>query len=453
MTHSPRLGRLLAFRNDRLGARLISLVNALRISRDYDLPLAVYWIHATDIGHVFNDPRSFFEDGFVSRHFIDEAEWKAVRDDAVRIGALAAGGIDAVRATLAEGRDVLVDAAFGLTLLSGEEEDAVRGRLGALLADFPFAESLRLTMEEIAAKVSGGTAYHIRRGDLISFPRAMHRSWPKKYVPDEIYMVHIEREIAAGARPIVFSDHAETVQRFRAAYPELIAASALFETGHLSAGQRDLMELYAMSRCAKIIAPGQSAFSSTAAELGGARKIEVTEDLSAEDQHAAMERLSARLADPGRADPSGSAGDLGQSFIHVIDHLSRNGRRAEAGDSLARQIAAGLHISFLYPRLLELQLAEEDVEGALRTGALMRGRVLYHRVDFATGEVLHGVAQLAAGHKRQGLHHIANGYWHEPDAVVPRIAAGMGIELGLLGPQNFLPMTQAAQRLRRRMVR
>ena len=448
-----RPGRILAFRNDRLGARLISLINALRLSRRYELPLAVYWIRATDIGHVFNDPKSFFEAGFVDRHFIDEAEWKSVRDDALRIGNLAADGIDRLRAALAEGRDVLVDAAFGLTVLGQETTEEVRTQISELLADFPFADALRPSMAEIAATVTGGTAYHIRRGDLISFPRAMHRSWPKKYVPDEIYMVHIEREIAAGARPIVFSDHPETVQRFKAAYPQLIAAAELFDVSHLSPGQRDLMELYAMSRCAKIIAPGQSAFSSTAAELGGAVKIEIGEDLSSDAHRDALERLSTRLADPARGDVVSGAGDLGQSFPHVIEHLTASGRRAEAIASLDAQIRAGLNISFLYPSQLGQQLAEEDYAGAVRTGAIMRSRVLYHRVDFATGEVLHGIALIASGQRDAGILHIANGFWHEPDAVIPRTVVGLLIELAVLGPSNFLPMTRNAQRLRRRTAR
>ena len=208
-----------------------------------------------------------------------------------------------------------------------------------------------------------------------------------------------------------------------------------------------------MSRCSKIIAPGQSAFSSTAAELGGATKIEIGEDLSEADLIAARERLSERLSDPARTDVIAQAGDLGQSFMHVMEHLSTTGRRGQAVSALDAQIRAGLNISFLYPRQLDMQLIEKDYDGAMRTGAMMRSRVLYHRVDFAVGEVLHGIAHIAKGQPAKGLHHITNGFWHEPDAVVPRTAVGLLIEMGVLGPQRFFPMTQAAQRLRRRMTR
>ncbi|MEM7505409.1 MAG: tetratricopeptide repeat protein [Pseudomonadota bacterium] len=453
MNKRQRPGRILAFRNDRLGARLITLINAMRLSQDHDLPLAVYWIKATDIGAVFNDTKAFFDADFVDRHFIDAEEWRAVRDDAVRIGSLEQGGIEAIREVLDSGRDVLVDAAFGLTVIAGEDPEHVRHRIADLLIEFPFAQALKPSIEEISRAVDGGTAYHIRRGDLISFPRAMHRSWPKKYVPDEIYMVHIEREIDAGARPIVFSDHAETIARFKAAYPQLLSASELFDVSHLSTGQRDLMELYAMSRCSKIIAPGQSAFSSTAADLGGARKVDVGEDLTPEQLHMALDRLSDRLAQPNGNDVIAREGDLGQSFVHVIDHLGATGRRDQAIASLGRHIEAGLNISFLYPRQLEQQIVAGDAKGALRTAAIMRDRILYHRADYAVGEVLHGIAHVMTGDRQRGLHHIFNGFWHEPDGVVPRTVVGLLIELGVLTASNFLPMTAAAQRLRRRMAR
>lgn len=453
MAEGTRPGRLLAFRNDRLGARLITLVNAMRLSSDFELPLAVHWNQATDIGRVFNDPLEFFDTGFVRNHFIDEAEWKAVRNDTVRIGNLLEKGAAGLRETLDSGRDVLIDNAFGLIAFADEDAEVVKSRVAALLADFPFAESLTPSLRQIADTVSGGTAYHIRRGDLISFPRAMHRSWPRKYVPDEIYMLHIERVIARGARPVIFSDDPGAIRRFKTAYPQLVAAEELFDVTRLTEGQRDLMELYAMSRCAKIVAPAQSAFSSTAADLGGATKIEVGEDLSEGEKEAALERLATRLSDPTGRDIAAEEGDLGQSFIHVSDHLTATGRAHEATAALGKHLEAGLNISFLYPQQLEMQLRNRDFQGAVKTGALMRDRLLYHRIDHAVGEVLHGIAHIAAGNVATGLHHITNGFWHEPDGVLPRTVVGMLLELGVLNDTNFLPMSPAARKLRRRAVR
>ena len=130
-----------------------------------------------------------------------------MRDDAVRVGNLADGGVESLRATLAEGRDVLVDAAFGLTVLAGEDEAVVRGRIADLLRIFPLPRRCAPRWRRLPRPSQAARPITSAAANLISFPRAMHRSWPNKYVPDEIYMVHIEREIAAGVRPIVFSDH------------------------------------------------------------------------------------------------------------------------------------------------------------------------------------------------------------------------------------------------------
>ncbi len=448
-----RPGRILAFRNDRLGARLITMINAMRIARSHDLPFAVHWIIATDIGSVFNDPKEMFAAELVDRHFIDRDAWVATRDDAVRIGNVEKGGVAAVREVLASGRDVLVDAAFGITVLGDEDPAVVESELQAILLQFPFAESLRPTVEEIDRAVGGGTAYHIRRGDLTSFPRAMHRSWPKKYVPDEIYMVHMEREMASGARPVVFSDDPGAVARFKAAYPALLSVEDVFDTSHLTPAQRDLMELYAMSRARKIIAPEQSAFSSTAAELGRARKVDVMEDLAEEERAAALDRLAARLATVQPEDATTRKGDNGQSFLHAIEHLQATGRAAEAADCLRRHVAAGLDISFLYPRLIEMQLLLGQPEAALESARIMRSRVLYHRQDFANGEVLHGIAHAATGDREAAIRHISNGYWHEPDTPLTRTAVGLMVETGLLDEINFLPFSPMAQKVRRRMAR
>ncbi|MEM0945591.1 MAG: hypothetical protein AAGI70_16775, partial [Pseudomonadota bacterium] len=119
MLEPPQSGRLVAFRSDRLGARLISLVNALRLAQDYDLPMGVHWQQATDIGQAFNDPGELFAADFVAHRFIDLASFRARRGEAARLRDLISDGPDAVRDTLAEGRDVLVELAFGLALFPG----------------------------------------------------------------------------------------------------------------------------------------------------------------------------------------------------------------------------------------------------------------------------------------------------------------------------------------------
>jgi tetratricopeptide (TPR) repeat protein len=443
-------GGIVAFRNDRLGARLISLVNAVRLSQTYDLPLEVYWNEATDIGAIFNDPREFFDTAFVDSHFSDLAAWKAVRNNTVRVNDLGPGGSTALRETLARGQHVLVDSAFDMTVLADEDPAAIRAHCSRIWQDFPFAQCLAEPLADIRRNVEGGTAYHIRRGDLISFPRAMNRSWPAKYIPDEFYMSHIEGVLAQGIRPVLFSDDAGTIARFHACYPGLVLAETLFDAASVTPGQRDLLELAAMSRCARIIAPGNSAFSSTAATLGGAEKSDVTLDIAPEQQERAKARLVERLKEGSTQPVIANQGDIGQSLNHLAAYLTAQDRIPEAAAITAGYLRGGLNISFVFPLAIKLHLLGGDPAGAVEMALIMEDCAPYHRKDFANGEILHAIAHLAKGDLDAARRHVANGYWNEPDQGLVRETIGFMLETGLLDQSNFLTASPAARHLRRR---
>jgi len=450
MPASPAPGHIIAFRNDRLGARLITLVNALRLCHGHDLSLRIHWNIATDIGHIFNDPAEFFAQTLIDAHFIDNDSFRQMRDNSIRIRDIGPGGITALRAKLATGVNVLVDSAFDMTCLDGEDPADVRRQSDLIWHGFPFAASLALPLAEIASKVAGGTAYHIRRGDLTSFPRAMNRSWPNKYIPDEFYMLHMERVLANGTRPVLFSDDAETITRFHSRFPDLILAGSLFNATAVTPGQRDLLELFAMSRCARIVAPGNSAFSSTAATLGGAVKTDVTLDFAPADQQAAKERLVARLSTGAPAWQGEGEGDIGQSLQHLALYLGAQGRGAEAARVISGYIDRGLNISFIYPLGIELHLDHGNHQAARAIAGIMAQRGTYHRKDYGKGEILHAVAQFAQGETAAGCRHAANAFWHEPDQSYVREAVGVLLETGVLSDRNFLPLSPAARQLRRR---
>lgn len=443
-----KTGRLIAFRNDRLGARLISLVNALRVGNDHGIEVQVYWPEAIDIGAVFNDPTELFDAGFVARHFIDRRDWRELRGESTRIGDLAPKGLGALKAHLATGADVTVDQAFGILVLRGEAPGAVYAAFAATLDRIPFAPALAPHLGRISTRLNGATAYHIRRGDLTDALKAMNKAWPHKFVPDEFYLEHMAREQASGAPIIVFSDDDAVVAQYRKAFPGAMTMADLVDLGSFHPGARDLLELYAMSRCAKIIAPERSAFSSTAADLGGAVKCDVTADLPAEAASAAMDRLVERLAnDPGsfRGD-----GEIGQSLVHAGTHLIDQGRMAEAARLYADHVAAGLNISFVYPKLMAWQHALDDVAGVLTTARAMRQGYVLHTKDYAEAEILCGLAHLRQGDRAQGARHIANGFWHDSGAAAARMVVALLVDRGWLGPQNFLPVQAEVMALRRR---
>jgi hypothetical protein len=449
MQSAQGAGRLIAFRNDRLGARLIALVNAMRLAETTGGAFATRWIEATDIARSLNDPTAFFTPDFVAAHFLTDDDWRARRHNVARLAPETTR--ESLRQLLGNGRDVLVDNGLDLVVLAGEDAAEVRAAAAAIWRAFPFAEALDRSFAAARTAFAGSTAYHIRRGDMISEPRAMNRPWPGKYVPDDYYLAHMRRVMAReGVRPVLFCDDAPTVERFRAAFPALLPAATLIEGEGLGDGQRDLTELYAMSCCARIIAPSHSAFSSAAATLGGIPRLDVAEDIAPAEREAAGEALIERLAAPDPTAPAAAAGDTGQGLYHAAQLLAEDARSAEAGEMIARHLRAGLEISFLYPTAMQHLLEGGRPEAALEVAAIMDRGFVRHRRDFAAAEMLRATALLAQGARAPAVRHAANAFWHDPQQRIVREGAALLVAGGILDSQNFLPLSPALRALGRR---
>lgn len=445
-------GQIIAFRNDRLGGRLLMIVNAMRLAQLMDVPFRIHWHRGTDFSAVINEPTDFFDADFVTRNFIDRRAFLTLREGSVRPQERQDLGLAGLRTALEQGTNILIDEGFGFSTYEGEDPAEVARVGAALWREVPLAPTVATVLQQVRATIGPKTtAYHIRRGDILSLPRAMNRQWPNKYVYDELYETHIEASIAAGARPILFSDDAATVKRFKDRYPELIPAATLFDSGSVTPGQADFLELLALSSCSRIIGPPQSAFSSGAAALGEIPIIDVEQALAPEQREAAGNRLLERLREP---DPQGKwgPGDVGQSLVHLDRHLARQKRFGEMAAILDRHLRAGLEISFLFPRLVELNLQTNAVEAAIAAGALMEGRQVYHRPDFAKGQILHAFAQLAQG-RTADCARLANiALWHEPaEASVAEGVAALYVS-GLLDDSNALPFSPAARALWQRPI-
>ena len=446
MAPSHTTGHLVTFRNDRLGGRLISLVNMVRLAHVYDLPFKVRWQHATDIASVFNDPNEFFQQAFVDDHFLTQQDWNGIRHDVIRPASIKGGGITALRSLLDQGRNILIDNSFGLVVLNGEDEATVAAQTAEVWADFPLSDTLRSTMNDIAGKLGPqASGYHIRRGDIISVRRVMNRPWPNKYVYDEVYYAHMERTLAQGATPILFSDDADTIARFTQRYPSLKPAETLFEGQTLTEGQRDAAELLAMSQCQQIIAPSHSGFSSTAATLGGVNHIDVVDDLSDTERRDAGQRLMARVKVISDTPLTGTdKGHMAQSLEHMLAVAQAEDDLPAAARIIDRHIQAGLDISFLYPKLVELYLNLGLPEKARAVGRAALKREVHFLSDFAATGLLTGVADMALGAEDRMAEQALSAFWNAP--TVPLIASTIGalLQQGKLNATNFLPVSDAS---------
>ncbi|MFK7942124.1 MAG: hypothetical protein AB8B85_04295 [Paracoccaceae bacterium] len=446
-------GKLIAFRNDRLGARLLTLINAMRLSTDYGVEFAVYWPFAVDVTAVFNDATELFDAGFVAERFIDRDAWQKRRTTMGRIGDVARGGPDMLWDLVGQGRDIAVDQAFGINVLEGEDPIQVKQAFLTALAALPFAPALQAPLAAINNALDGAVAYHIRRGDLTDGLAAKNKPWPHKMVPNEFYELHMEAALGdgpvqGGGRAILFSDDGPTLDHYTSSFPGLRTIHDIVDLDNMTEAQRDFIELWAMSRCAKIIAPERSAFSSTAVELGHAVKRSVTEDMTPEMSDAAHERLIARLHE--RPDSFSGDGEIGQSLAHVGPWLEKQERWAEAGQLFGGQVAAGLNIAFIYPDAMRYQHKADDVDGVLKTARHMFDRYVYHVRYFVDAEMEHGYAHFRKGDRKAAMHHIANGFWHSATGHASRILIPALVQRGVLTAANFLPVSPLQLSLHRR---
>ncbi|MEM1163472.1 MAG: hypothetical protein AAGJ28_21275 [Pseudomonadota bacterium] len=442
-------GKFIAFRSDRLGARLVSLMNAMRLAEDYDTNFQCAWIDSVGVGSVFNDPAELFDQRFVDDHFLSAEDWRAARPEAETLTAQVQQTAGATETILDRGDDLIVGNAFGVITLRNENPDEITQRFRAQISRIAFSAPVSDAMAQLGKALEGFTAYHIRRGDLTDDPKAMNKPWPHKVVPNEFYERHMADVMADDHGGVaLFSDDKPSIEHYRGLFPALKTVDDVIDTGALTVAQRDLLELYAMSSCARIIAPDRSAFSSTAADLTGAIKQSVTDSMDDAQRREAHQALFERV----RTRPESFAGDgeVGQSLAHIGEWLEKEKRWADAADLFSSRVEDGLNISFIYPRTMNFQHRADMVDGVIRTARTMAARPIVHVKDQAASEILHGYAHLRKGDRGAGLRHLVNGFWHNPTGPGARALFPVLIQSGMLTPQNFLPFGPAQIALHRR---
>ncbi|MEM7422351.1 MAG: hypothetical protein AAF334_01440 [Pseudomonadota bacterium] len=441
-------GRVIAFRSDRLGARLISLMNAMRIAEDIGAPFGCAWIEeAVGATGEINDATEMFAEDFVDRHFIGYAEWRDIRGAAYPLKASGVESPDQVASLLEAGQDVIVGNAFGTIVLRTEDADSVTPTLRAQFRKIRYSPAVEDGIGVLDSALTGHTAYHIRRGDLLADLKASNKAWPHKMVPDAFYETHMADAVEQGG-VIVFSDEASTIAHYRDVFPAMKTIEDVLDVDSLTIAQRDILELYAMSRCATIIAPDKSAFSSTAADLFGATKISVKASLAPAQMDAACARLAEKINEAPE-DFSNDA-EIGQCLVHAGDWLEEKGRVEEAASLFYGRIASGMNISFTYPRALELMHRAGDLDAAIALGPMLRTRNIVHAKDFVNAEVLVGYAHLRRGEIAEGLNHVVNAFWHGANMGLTGVMVPLLVENGLLDHTNFLPTTPFQISLQRR---
>jgi hypothetical protein len=457
MPDHPYVGSIIVFRNDRLGARLMTMLNAIRIAQDYDIPYYFVWKTDGRTSEELMNPTQIFDAGYFADHEVPIDVYRDAVPMGVDLQLLPADTTaDDLRAKAADG-NVLMCTGSNLMVLPWETAADVAPRYAAAIHTLRFSPQVLAAMKAVDAVLADrGTAFHIRRGDIIYDPITSNQLWSNKYIPREFYEVLAERLIAdPAARVLVFSDEPEEITRLKAlntnnADPQILGAADVIPDT-LTIAQRDFIELYAMSRCGMIYGPPSSGFSMTAALMGDSEIKDVRDALDAAEQDGALDRLVARLQKS--PDRFLSDGDIGQSLPFALNYLNRTDRSGVALKILQSYRRRGLSKTSFF----QLLLRQNMIEGHYKTPAALFKTMTTVPMDIAIpgrlenhwGEMnrLAAVASAHAGDAGLAQQHITNAVWyaatHRPTILtLSQLWAG-----GHIAPESFaIPFDMAVSR-------
>lgn len=360
----PQPPAIIGFRKDRLGARLMGILNVIRLAEVFGGSARYQWLLETaGPSHDLDDPRRILQPAFVARH-IDIVE---ERPDPSGLGNLAAiaptASIAEIAARIAQGERFISEAVFDPIAFLDEDQQKVRARIAAIGRDLPLLAGLasRLDMackaleDRIGHPLGRARALHFRRGDLLNGDPWSRGAWPTKFVPDEFCLAWVQDGPGAV---ILFTDTVGAARHLGRDEPRIVPICDLIDRSGLTMAEHDLLELLLMSRCAEIGGPNGSAFSRAAAAIGGADLIALPGKLAPQRRRAAAGALLDRVIQ--RPDSFYASGDRAQSAQHAADWTEKLGRGKELAHALARRKDDLRDHPFLHRIVATLALAEGD---------------------------------------------------------------------------------------------
>jgi len=439
------LGKIFAVRNDRLGGRLGAMLNAKRIADDYGLEFGFAWASHEAVSPELQHPETLFSGEFLKRHRETELGFGDLQSSALAVEELPSHiNRDQFIEKFSHQR-LRCNDSYKAVALPWEDPEAVCDRVAQTIHSIDFVPMVKKVMEDICTRLGDVNlvAYHLRRGDIINpDARPSNVLWPTKYIPRVFYEVHIDRILREdeNTRIVVFSDAPHEVAAFCAISDRVIAASDILDDPDLEILQRDFLELYTMSLCKRIIAPGASAFSSVAAILGNGKIIPIIHDLNDDERDQALNKLSHQLEN----EPEAFAGDadIGQNFPELIAWHRQKGTSDTARRILQKHHERGFRQSYIHDLLAEEHFIAGDHADTIQIADSLRNRPIL--TDLANPAVYAwaGLAAFADGHLRAAARfaHIAN--WLQPILPITRVLMASLVNANAFGRDNHYPVSQ-----------
>ena len=422
MPDDPKQGYFLCLRRDQLGARLLMMLNCIRLSQDYGFDYLVNWFPRGGAAPKLANPQELFSQGYMDRHFVANDRYEVMREAALPLHAFFDDKTpDRLVAHLKAGNHVLLEEGFEIPVFAWEDATAIADRYRGFIAQIGLnplvAEKIIQIKAVIGDDPAGSVSYHVRRGDILNEDPWRHGMWPAKIEPDELYLKHLE--IAQPQTALVFSDLAECITRLQSEHPQVRGIAALIDTADCTVSQQDFLELYAMSRTDKIVAPVISAFSSAAARLSGRDRLRFVDELTPDQIDAAYDRVADRFQ--GGLDNFANVSEAAHIFSRLSRHLAMNDREAESykvGQMLIAADADNAFVPLLHAvnciYLSKWDEAQVNIDHALSAPGLWNES---HATALALASHIAGALGDAIGARRLWL----RAFWakpHLPDVII-----------------------------------
>ncbi|MCQ0971864.1 hypothetical protein MLD63_15690 [Paracoccus sp. TK19116] len=355
------------FRQDRIGARIVGLLNVLRLERDFGAKAQFLWLAEPHGPYPeLADPRDFLDADFVDRHITligERADLSARRNLMAEAARMDRAHF---KDALAKGALFHSDAAFGILRMIDESPDEVRASVARITADLPLAPRLAAALDRARERLAqhwGGTAplaIHVRRGDLLDGLPWSLSSWPAKYVPDEFFRAWV----ASHDGPVIaFSDTPAAIAHLAQGNPRIVPVGDLLDDAGMLPAQRDVLDLMLMAGCTRVGAPSGSAFSRAAEIVGLATVDSLPADLPTDLREAAHDALLDRAL--SRPDSFFAPGDLAQSLQYAAPHAVAAGRAGDVMASFAAQETLCAAHPFVRRLLAATAMSDGDHEAAM----------------------------------------------------------------------------------------
>ena len=192
--------QIIGFRRDRIGARLICMLNVMRLSRKFGVSGTYLWLREPQDSPYpeLADPHDFLTADFVARHIriIDQPPERGQRQNVNTV--TSGSNVEGFAAMLAAGQlyecDSLAEIIGFMDEPAADAAADIRDIARQVVLAPPLAEALAKA-RDIVARAGGGdpVAIHVRRGDILDGDPWSYGAWPSKYVPDEFYRGFIDQ--------------------------------------------------------------------------------------------------------------------------------------------------------------------------------------------------------------------------------------------------------------------